>query len=82
MSPVRPLNGVNTGLAWGKFHVSQHRQVTYQITHLATLIQKKIMECNLCYLPLTYMMKHVPRPTHFDGMIYAQVNSSRCSFQL
>ena len=62
MSPVMSQNGVNMGLTGGKFQ--KYRQVTYQITHLAILIQKKIIECNLCFLLLTYMMKHVPRPTH------------------
>ena len=66
MSPVTPQNGVNMGLTGAMFKVSQHHdQVTYQTTHLATLIQKKITQCNLFYLLLPYMMKHVPSQTHF-----------------
>ena len=62
------------GLTGAMFKVSQHHhQVTYQTTHLATLIKKKITQCNLFYLLLPYMMKHVSRKTQFDGMIYAQV---------
>ena len=54
--------------------MSQRHQVTYQITHIATLIQKKITECNL-FLPAINPHDETCLKTNtlLMGMIYAQV---------